>query len=324
MVIKGDMSAKVLYLLNYLEQKGGSAGVDEVMHLFEITEDEIESILKEIAFLEVSPSVCVSLDYDRENRTIEINPGLSVHFPFALDERESIAFLFALLAFEEYVGKASRDYESLIQMMKNSMPKLILEAAQKEMPLFKAVYPFKEIFELIEQISHAIQKRKRIKFTYYSIAGSRQSSYVVLPLRILYCFNKFYLWAYDREDETVKSFLIENISDLNIQAFSFELTEEILKKLEDKLRDFTERRYEQFVTLKASGFSAKYIDEIFADFEKEHLNNGDLLIKVPLISVDWLVSKWIMPFNGEVVVLEPEEVKKEAISRIEKILQRYE
>jgi predicted DNA-binding transcriptional regulator YafY len=87
--------------------------------------------------------------------------------------------------------------------------------------------------------------------------------------------------------------------------------------------DLTERAANEFMAHLRFNSSVSKIakDEFyFADFQE--LPSGDLLVKVPLFSEKWLLSK-IRQFGSNVKIIAPFELKESLIRSYENILNKY-
>ncbi|MCX7831651.1 MAG: WYL domain-containing protein [Actinobacteria bacterium] len=314
---------KLLSMLAYLEQKGGEASIKELEELFGYDKSELKKIAKIICLCEVMPAVTFNLEIDEKDEKVSFYSPYDIRIPFALSEKELFAFLFALLAFKEYIGDANEDYKHLIDKIIGNLPKLLVEAVKKDLEKHRAVYPNREVFEVLNLISKAIKERKKIRISYYSTTSSRFGVHEVLPIQVNYYFKGFYLWAVDTADQLIKTFILENISDIEIIPETFNLDSKIENELKVKIEEFKKRRQDEMVTLKATGFSARYLSEMFQRFKKEELSDNEILFQVPLISIDWIVYQWLLPFSGEVSIVEPREIAEKARERIERILDIY-
>lgn len=314
---------KLLSMLAYLEQKGGEASIKELKELFGYNLTELKKIAKIVCLCEVMPAVTFNLEIDEKNEKVSFYSPYDIRIPFALNEKEIFAFLFALLAFKEYIGDANEDYKLIIDKIMNNLPKLLVEAVRKDLDKHRAIYPNREIFELLNLISKAIRERKEIILNYYSMTSTKFGIYRVLPIQVNYYFKGFYLWAVDTSDRMVKSFILENISDIEITKETFRLDKKVEDELKVKIEEFKKRRQDEMVTLKATGFSGRYLSEMFQRFKQEELSDNEVLFRVPLISIDWIVYQWLLPFSGEVIIVEPKEVAEKAKERIERILNTY-
>lgn len=314
-----------LLLLAYLGQKGGEASLDEVKRLLGLDRKDLKKIARKVSLSGIPPFTPSDLFYleidDRENKVILTSP-IDVRVPFALEAREVFEFLFSLLTFEEYFMGASERYRDLIKKIKQSVPDLLVKAVQKELEVHKPVFINKNIRGLAGLLNDAVKDRKKVRFVYYSVASGQLREYTVLPLKIAYHLKSFYLWAVDEEDKAVKSFMLDNIGKLVITPYKYEVKQEYLEEQRKKEEEFVHHQSLPLVTLKAHGFAARYIDEIYPDMKREWQNDSELLLEVPLLSIEWLLVRWILPYAGQVEVVGPEEVKQKLKVLLERLLEK--
>ena len=315
-----------LSLLIYLDQKGGEASLDEVKRLFGLDSKQLKKIARKVSLSGIPPFTPSDLFYleinDRENKVILTAP-IDVRVPFALEAREVFEFLFALLTFEEYFMGASERYRDLVEKIKRSLPNLLVKAVQKELEVHKPLFTDKNIRFLAGLLSDAAKDRKKVRFVYYPVASGQLKEYTVFPLKVVYHMKAFYLWAVDEDDGTVKSFLLDNIGRVTVTPYRFQLMREYLQEQRKKEEEFVHHKNLPRVTLKAFGYAARYIDEIYMDLERRWLSDDELLIEVPLLSIEWLLSRWILPYAGKIEIVEPEEVKQKLKELIDGLIEKF-
>jgi predicted DNA-binding transcriptional regulator YafY len=322
-----DFLETYLMLLAYLDQKGGEADLQEVEKCLGLSKDMIKKMGKTVKMVGVppyTPSELFDLELDETENKVRLQSPVDVNLPLALNAREAFELIFALLTFKEYLISTSELYCSLIDRLIKSAPNLLVEAVKRELETHKPHLPKGKIRELAGTLSNAISSRKKVRFVYYSLAGSQLKEYTVLPLKISYFFKSFYLWAVDDEDGKIKSFLLDNIGRFEVTTFKFQISEEIMEDLKEKEREFVRHEEIPRVTLKAKGFAAQYISEIYSNLNREWVNERELLFKVPFLSLEWLLCRWILPFGGQVEIIEPEKTKYEIESLLEKFLEKIQ
>lgn len=310
-------------LLSYLEQSGGNASIEELQKVFGCDLKKLKNIARVVNLLEVSPGTVFIMEVDEENNLVTLNSPYDFRIPFVLDKDEFFAFVFALAAFKEYVGDADEEYKTLIEKIEKRFPKILLDAAKEYLARHRPIYPKREVLGIVGILKKALAESRVIEVNYYSITKSSFSLYKICPLKISYFFRNFYLWAKDLKDGLIKSFIVDNITSVRITGEKYTVSEEDRQKCREKIEDFREKRDEKKVILKAVDFSAKYIEEMFFDLIIERVSDREVIFQVPLISTDWLVSKWLIPFSGEVSIVEPVEVAKEASKLVREVLAKY-
>lgn len=321
---KLNLKSNFFLILCYLEQKGGKAKLSEIENYFGISREEVLSLVKEFDLCEIAPCVILSVSYDRAQDTIQLEYPQELEMPAFLTAKEAIAFMFALTAFKEYLGDAEGGYNLIIKKFEKSFPEILKEAAEEELKIMGAVFPNSEVRKTVVQLLDAINQKRTVELSYYPFTKGTPERYRLNPIHVGYYFKNFYLWALDTEDGEVKTFIVDNIYDLEIKNRRFELSESTKQRFKNKLEEFKSKKYEQFVELRARGFSARYIEEMFTGYEKYYDEAGDLIVKVPLISLEWLVTRWLLPYGGEVVIDKPEDIARQAAEKIRKMLEVYQ
>ncbi len=168
----------------------------------------------------------------------------------------------------------------------------------------------------IEIIRSAIDDRKELSFYYYAPAG--ESKRVIEPYYLIFRWSSWYVWGWCRRREDFRLFKLNRMEKVQLGENQFEPREVQMPDLSD------ERIFPGGIQVKAL-FEAeckwRLIEEFgMAGFEERE--DGKLLFQADYTDKENLLT-WLMSFREKVVLLEPEEIRKELCLSIEKMRYNY-
>jgi len=181
--------------------------------------------------------------------------------------------------------------------------------------------------ELIERLLIAIEDRKIAWVVYHSARATEPVSTEVYPLVLLWHRGSLYLLAHAREDDKVKTYKLDRISDVDVTSLVFNLPD-----------DFDARQYlaSSFGILQGDGSVTKVrvrFDATVARYVTEKTwhasqqctpqRDGSLLAEFLLGDLRELKA-WLLSFGQHAEVLEPESLRTEMMDTIESMQQVYQ
>ena len=170
--------------------------------------------------------------------------------------------------------------------------------------------------ELFDNIKHAILEKRRLVITY--LGGSGQKTIrTVEPFKLVFKKRDWYLHAYCYLKEDWRFFKLSRIRNCH-------LTNEIVKQknVMDSVDSSDQVANQIEVYLK---FSPKLAFRVYEDFSEDEINlgeDGSYYVKT-IFPEHKSLYIYLLSYLDEVEILEPDYLKKELLSRLEKIQKLY-
>lgn len=169
-------------------------------------------------------------------------------------------------------------------------------------------------------IKVALRDHRQLRFKYFTAGRDAEGVRVVDPVRSVLSEGYQYLRAWCTDDEVIKTFRLDRISDLEIldtPSAAHADTDELLdgSGLSAKALGGIE------VTLElapSTTWWAEYVPHSAA----QQLSNGGLLVTLPVTRPEWLVSV-VLPLSGGARVIEPAELADAVATAAASALARY-
>lgn len=241
------------------------------------------------------------------------NGGISLLESYKLDkslltEKEQKDILFSL----ESMEKLNISDNSLFNKVKAIFDRCDSSWFEVDFNVWGDSNIYKNNFEIIK---NAIINKKVIKFMYFNTKGEN-SSRKVLPIKLCFRYNSWYLYGYDSFKDDFRLFKIMRIKDINV-------LDETLDKVivTDKIifEDNTKR-----INLKLEinkNLSYRVYDE-FDDNCIKTLDNGNFLVEVNIPENEWLYG-YILSFGEYAKVISPNYIKEIIFNKLNKSLKNY-
>lgn len=177
---------------------------------------------------------------------------------------------------------------------------------------------------------HSIKNRNEISFSHTKYWNEEQGSTQrkVQPLALKEARYRWYLIAKDLNDNSVKTFGLDRISNLEITNLKFVLPENF--NPEETFRySFGiingDNKKPQKIILSFSFEQGKYIKSLPLHHSQKELINNEEEYRIELLlhpTYDFVME--LMSIGAEVKILEPENLKKEMIKKLKATLKQYE
>ena len=170
--------------------------------------------------------------------------------------------------------------------------------------------------ELFDNIKHAILEKRRLVITY--LGGSGQKTIrTVEPFKLVFKKRDWYFHAYCCLKEDWRFFKLSRIRNCH-------LTNEIVKQknVMDSVDSSDQVANQIEVSLK---FSPKLAFRVYEDFSEDEINlgeDGSYYVKT-IFPEHKSLYIYLLSYLDEVEILEPDYLKKELLSRLEKIQKLY-
>ena len=168
----------------------------------------------------------------------------------------------------------------------------------------------------IELIRNAIDLSRELEFLYFAPRG--ESTRRIEPYYLIFRWSSWYVWGWCRERKDYRLFKLNRMEEIRI-------AEEGFAKRSVPLPDLgNERIFPGGIRVKAV-FDAKCKWRLVEEFGRdcyEELPDGKLLFQADYTDPDNLLS-WLLTFRDQVVLLEPEELRREIRTILERMKENY-
>ena len=191
-----------------------------------------------------------------------------------------------------------------------------------------------DLFHTIEQISRAIEDKKKVSFFYNKYGADKKlhhttaSRQLVNPYQIVVANGRYYLIGNVDKYSNVTHFRIEKITEAEVTDQRVKPQQEVdeLKNGLDLPTHMAEHLYmfsgkSSWITLKVEKWGINdIIDWLGRDVEITEKEDHFL---VRFKANEQAIGYWAVQFGGSVEVLEPESLRNQVRERVEKIYEKY-
>lgn len=168
----------------------------------------------------------------------------------------------------------------------------------------------------IEMIQTAIAEKRLLVFHYYAPGG--ESSRRIEPYYLVFKWASWYVWGWCSEKKDFRLFKLNRMEQMTV-------SEETFQGREAPLPDLAEKRiFPEGIQVKAlfePEMKWRLVEE-FSSYCFQEQPDGRLLFQTGEYEKDRLIS-WLLAFGNKVMVLEPEDVRRELLKTAEEIAALY-
>lgn len=169
----------------------------------------------------------------------------------------------------------------------------------------------------IQIIRSAIKECRKITFYYYGPSGETQR--IIEPYYLVFRWSNWYVWGWCDTRRDYRLFKLNRLDELAV-------TEHIFEKRPVVTPDFTEveKVFSGGIHVKAL-FEADCKWRLVEEFGTkcfEEQADGKLLFQAEYTDKENLIT-WLLTFRNKVILLEPEEIRMELCTELQKTLQQY-
>lgn len=172
--------------------------------------------------------------------------------------------------------------------------------------------------EKFDLLKNAILQKRAIKFHYYNAKGET-SNRVVLPMRLIFKGQDWYLYAYCLNREDNRLFKLRRIQEPQLEHYSGKWPQKPTKTVVEK--EFKGAQWENVVLKFHPQIAYQMYDE-FLPNQIEKQDDGTFLVNMELPKDNWIYN-YVLSYGDMVEVVRPKEIRDELIARLNKMQKTY-
>ncbi len=295
-----DRIARLLALVPWLTKRPGITMTQTAEH-FGISVDSLTKDLWQLVLCGLpgyGPDQLVDIDFWDDDRIWVQNPQ-TLALPMRINSEEAIALSIALRRMSQIPGVSDKDsiYRLIGKLERVIGPGAnVVEISTADQGVYS---------DLVEE---ALHNNMSLSFD-YSSAQDDLSHRSVTPIRVFSVDDYLYLAAWCDQAEAIRSFRFDRIAHLRVR----EPLDQSPNDLAQAVTGLTELTNAPRALVRIEPHIAWVTEEVWVDLapgEAGPTTKGQLLIRIPYLSKEWLI-RWILSMSGAAVVLEPPEFAQE-------------
>ncbi len=251
------------------------------------------------------------------------------HFPIPLSMTELLALFFSRALLKTLKNTIYYDsLESFFQKIKATLPSEYVEHLDRIEGNFhvgsKPNKAYHSLQAIIDSINTAIVDRKTIKIRYYSMSRRKETRRKVVPYKLWYFEESFYLIGYCRMRCDVRIFAVDRIKRIDITNDLFTLPDDL--NIEDVMNS-------SFGIFLGKPIRVKiYFSEDIAGYIKEKIwhqtqqitpqSDGSIIFEAEVAGIEE-IKFWVLRWGAKAHVLKPLSLRETIANEVAAMGQRY-
>ncbi len=313
---------RLLNLIPYIVQHPG-VKVDELCRVFRIARGDL---LKELELVnlcgkpEYTPGDLIEVVFEGEGIFIRMADYFSR--PFRFTAGELISLYLAGRALSDLAGlKEAATFQSALSKLERALlpgEKAGLAAVADAVEI-RPDHPDHPRLQLLRQ---ALDERRQVEMEYLSSGRDALTSRRLNPLNLLFGSGNWYVLGWDHLSGENRLFRVDRIREIKLLARKFK-PEEFMER--EALKGFPvdpSRFKGRQVRLRFAPFYANWVMEQDMFSRKKRQKDGSVLCTLYAENLAWL-EKELLRYGTEVEILEPEELRRDVLRRVNNLLKMY-
>ena len=244
-----------------------------------------------------------------------------------VNEDELLAFFLSHAVSKRYLGKFFEEqiltgWEKITNYLPDDI-RAYLEEADRcytiDPGFFSSISP-----DMLQDFELAIRKQRQVEMTYYTASRNEQRKRTVNPYHIYSAMGSWYLLAFDRWRQDIRTFNMERIEAYQLldQPFDPDPNFSALPYLAQGFMGSLGPRFE--VAIQFDAYQARYIRERQWHLTQsmEELPDGGVILRLQSGGLE-AIQRWVMQYGSHAEVLEPAELRQAIAAEIKKMSQFY-
>ncbi len=189
--------------------------------------------------------------------------------------------------------------------------------------------PSLDLLENLDKIHYIISEHRKINFKYGKFDTKKQMNYYsksreMIPVRVVYFDEHFYLRCFNEENEQFRTYRIDRMKDIEVGKKSRKKVPDD-KKYDGFVADMFVPESFRYVTMRVKRF---LLDEMleqlgeYGSFSDDPENADSVLVKAK-VGINDRFYLWVLKYGDSVEITEPEEIRRNFSKKLEKISDLY-
>ena len=189
--------------------------------------------------------------------------------------------------------------------------------------------PSLDLIENLDLIHRLIADRRKINFEYGKYDTDKKIKYYkkkrnLLPVRVIYFDERFYLRCYNEETEAWRTYRIDRMKDIEKGNVSRHRIPKETKQ-EGFVTDMFEPEYYETVTLKIRKYLLDDMMEHFGEYASiiRHTDDGESVNISVRVGINRRFYLWVMKYGDGIELLSPSNLRADFLTEVRKMLGAY-
>ena len=317
---------RIIYILDYL-----SRYTDEKKA---VSIKEIQDHLANVCNLTRVNDVTIRRDLDRltnaGNHIVKYNREHNTAYYALIDKGFSfneIRFIVDSISINKFL--TSKQKRQLIKKFECMCSDAEIRQLISRITLNDKCSPSLDLLENLDLIHKLIADRRKINFEYGKYDTDKRIKYYkkkrdLLPVRVIYFDERFYLRCYNEETEAWRTYRIDRMKDIEKGNVSRHRIPKETKQ-EGFVTDMFEPEYYETVTLKIRKYLLDDMMEHFGEYASiiRHTDDGESMSISVRVGINRRFYLWVMKYGDGIELLSPSNLRADFLTEVRKMLGAY-
>ena len=204
-----------------------------------------------------------------------------------------------------------------------------LRSLVSRISLNSSAAPSLDLLENLDKIHRIISERRKINFQYGKFDTKKQMNYYsnsreMIPVRVVYFDEHFYLRCFNEENEQFRTYRIDRMKDIVSGGKSRKKIPEE-KKYEGFVADmFAPDRFE-YITMRVKRYLLDEMLEQLGEYGsfRDDTDNPDSVLVRAYVGINDRFYLWVLKYGEGVEIVEPTDIRKSFTEFLQKISKMY-
>ena len=282
----------------------------------------------------VSNDVTIRRDLDRltnaGNHIVKYNREHNTAYYALIDKGFSfneIRFIVDSISINKFL--TSKQKRQLIKKFEGMCSDAEIRQLISRITLNEKCSPSLDLIENLDLIHRLIADHRKINFEYGKYDTDKKIKYYkkkrnLLPVRVIYFDERFYLRCYNEETETWRTYRIDRMKDIEKGNVSRHRIPKETKQ-EGFVTDMFEPEYFEYVKLRVKRYLLDDMLEHFGDYASiSPYSETDESVTITVhVGVNQRFFLWVMSYGDGIELLSPVKTRSEYLAEVRKMLGAY-
>ena len=295
---------------------------------------QIQDYVAQVGSLSMPAEVTIRRDIDRltnmGNNIVKKNCDHNKAFYALIDKGFSfneIRFIVDSISINKFL--TAKQKRQLIKKFEGMCSDAEIRQLISRITLNEKCSPSLDLLNNLDLIHRLIADRRKINFEYGKYDTDKKIKYYhkkreLIPVRVVFFNNRFYLKCYNEETEAWRTYRIDRMKDIEGGEVSkCHLLKE--EKRDGFVIDMFEPKYYENVTLRVKRFLLDDMMEHFGEYASisRYSDDGNSVNISVRVGINKRFYLWVMKYGDGIELLSPPKVRSEFLAEVRKMLGAY-